>query len=297
MDEVVTPTPAEIAEVLRLHGLWLSGESGGKRANLSRANLSRANLSRANLDGANLSRANLDGANLYGANLYGANLSRANLDGASLYGANLDGANLSRANLDGANLDGANLYGANLSRANLDGASLYGANLDGANLYGANLYGANLSRANLDGASLYGANLDGANLDGANLDGANLDGATLPTGEVWAEYLSRVLPALLAAGGKTVEEVMAAGAWECHGWTNCPMATAFGVNRESKTPPLLRPRVRQFVQFFDAGLIVAARQPDGTWGFGPAPYTPPADADWASKAESPGEAGPKPAGG
>lgn len=36
---------------------------------------------------------------------------------------------------------------------------------------------------------------------------------------------------------------------------NCPMAAAFGVVSENETPLLLRPRVREFVQYFDARLI------------------------------------------
>ena len=73
-------TPEELAEVLRLHKLWLDDEEGGYMADLSGANLSRANLS-----GANLSRANLSGADLYMANLSGANLYMADLSGANLY--------------------------------------------------------------------------------------------------------------------------------------------------------------------------------------------------------------------
>ena len=138
---------SELKQILEKHRLWLNGEDGGERADLSGADLSRANLSRANL-----SRANLSGANLYGADLYGANLSGANLSGADLYGANLYGANLY-----GADLYGADLCGANLCGANLYGADLSGANLSGANLSGANLYGADLSRANLSCADLYGA--------------------------------------------------------------------------------------------------------------------------------------------
>lgn len=60
-------TPQKITETLRLHKMWLRGEDGGKRADLSGANLSGANLSGADLYGANLSRANLSRANLYGA--------------------------------------------------------------------------------------------------------------------------------------------------------------------------------------------------------------------------------------
>ena len=96
-------TRKQLAEVLRLHGLWLSGADGGMRADLSYENLSCANLSGANLSGgADLSCADLSCANLSGANLSGgADLSRANM----AY-ANLSYADLSRADLSGANLRG-----------------------------------------------------------------------------------------------------------------------------------------------------------------------------------------------
>jgi uncharacterized protein YjbI with pentapeptide repeats len=97
-------TLAELAEVLRLHELWLDESEEGVRANLSGANLFGANLSGANLSGANLSGANLSGANLSGANLSGANLFGANLFGANLFGADLSGADLSRADLSRADL-------------------------------------------------------------------------------------------------------------------------------------------------------------------------------------------------
>ena len=69
----------ELNEILKKHEMWLKGEEGGERANLS---------------GADLSGANLYGAILFGANLRGANLSEANLSGANLSEANLSGANL-----------------------------------------------------------------------------------------------------------------------------------------------------------------------------------------------------------
>src|SRR5262249_49372931 len=57
------------------------------------------------------------------------------------------------------------------------------------------------------------------------------------------------------AAGKTLEQVLKTGCWDCHEWTNCPMAEAFGVHDLSGVPLLLRPRADQFVQLFDAGLI------------------------------------------
>ncbi len=168
--------------------------------------------------------------------------------------ANLRGADLRGADLRGADLHGADLHGADLRGADLYGANLYGANLHGADLRGADLRGADLRGADLDGADLTGANLTGANLTGANLTGANLPGATLETGEKYEVYLSEVVPALLKAGGREIADIVKEG-WECHDWSNCPMACAFGVRSETETPLLLRPRVQQFVRMFDAGLI------------------------------------------
>ena len=51
--------PKELQEILRLHKLWLEGNSIGKRADLSEANLRGAILSEANLRGANLRGADL----------------------------------------------------------------------------------------------------------------------------------------------------------------------------------------------------------------------------------------------
>ena len=67
-------TREQIAEAVRLHGMWWRNEEGGVRADLSDADLRGANLRGANLSDANLSDANLSDANLRGANLIGANL-------------------------------------------------------------------------------------------------------------------------------------------------------------------------------------------------------------------------------
>jgi hypothetical protein len=154
----------QLQEVIRLHTLWLNGDTTGQQADLSEADLSEANLS---------------GADLSGADLSGADLSEANLSKANLSKANLSGADLSWADLSGADLSGADLSWADLSKANLSGANLSEANLSEANLSEANLSAANLSEADLSGADLSGANLSGADLSGANLSGANLFGADL----------------------------------------------------------------------------------------------------------------------
>jgi hypothetical protein len=193
------------------------------------------------LEAAVKARADLDGADLNGAYLAGANLDGANLAGANLAGAYLDGADLNDACLAGANLAGADLAGANLAGANLAGANLAGAYLDGADLNDACLAGANLA----------GADLDGADLDGADLAGAKLsDDTILQYGDKWIDYREKIVPALLTAGGVPLAQV--ASEWECHTWENCPMARAFNVHSERDCPPLLRPRVREFVMWYDA---------------------------------------------
>jgi uncharacterized protein YjbI with pentapeptide repeats len=166
--------------------------------------------------------------------------------GADLTGADLRGAVLRDAVLRGAVLRGADLTGADLRGAVLRDAVLRGADLTGADLRGADLTGVVLTGADLTDAVLRGADLRGADLTGADL-------FRLPTGETWAEYLTETVPALLTAGGKSLESF--ADAWQCHSWDNCPMAHAFSTTDLSGVPLLLRPRAEQFIQFFDARLI------------------------------------------
>lgn len=110
-------TAEEIAEISRLHRMWLRGETGGVRANLSGAALYYADLSWINLSEAILSK---------------ADLSRANLNGACLEYADISEAKLCYANLVWTNLRGASLRGADLSNAILNGAFLIGTRLDNA---------------------------------------------------------------------------------------------------------------------------------------------------------------------
>lgn len=127
----------KIAEILRLHELWLRGDSNGVRANLAGADLTHVNLAKANLKSANLAGVSLAGACLKRANLKGANLAEANLAEANLNRSILANANLSGANLVRASLAYANLTSANLTDAILSGAILARANLHCANLVGA----------------------------------------------------------------------------------------------------------------------------------------------------------------
>ncbi|MDR0616348.1 MAG: pentapeptide repeat-containing protein [Synergistaceae bacterium] len=107
----------KIYNALKLHGMWLAGEDGGEKADLSGTDMRNLNLRGMNLSYANLS----------GVNLEGANLAHANLSGASLADADLRGADMASCKLNGADLSGADLRGTDLSRAELDEAKLDGA--------------------------------------------------------------------------------------------------------------------------------------------------------------------------
>ena len=119
-------------------------------------------------------------------------------------------------------------------------------------LAGAKLRWANLRRANLRRADLSGADLRWADLSEANLRQADLSGAVLPNGETYEDFVA-VMPRLLTAGGKTVDEV--AQHWGCHSWENCPMHAAFGASGISEVPEEWRERAKLFVTLFDAGVL------------------------------------------
>jgi len=89
----------------------------------------------------------------------------------------------------------------------------------------------------------------------AKLTGAKLTGAKLSDGVTWGEYLSDVVPALLTAGGRALEDVATEEVWNCHAWDSCPMHAAFGASSLREVPALHRWQAGRFVQLFDARLI------------------------------------------
>ena len=113
-------------EILKKHEMWLEGEKGGERANLSGYDLININLSGADLINANLRDVDLSGANLKNIILRGADLRNANLKGANLKGANLINANLRNVDLCNTDLNNVDLSDTDLRNANLKGANLKG---------------------------------------------------------------------------------------------------------------------------------------------------------------------------
>ncbi len=70
-------TQEELNEILKKHKLWLRGEPGGERANLTRACLIGMNMTGADMTDACLIGACLIEADLTGANMTGTDLDRA----------------------------------------------------------------------------------------------------------------------------------------------------------------------------------------------------------------------------
>lgn len=135
-------TAERLAEILRLHEMWLAGKEGGVRADLRNVDLSEADLHGAVLRGAKLTNAKLRNADLSGVDLRNVVLS----------GACLTNANLSYADLTNADLTNADLRNVDLSKAVLTNAVLRGADLTNAVLTNAVLSGAVLRYADLRGA-------------------------------------------------------------------------------------------------------------------------------------------------
>jgi hypothetical protein len=75
-----------------------------------------------------------------------------------------------------------------------------------------------------------------------------------PPNETLEEFVNEIVPELLAIGGR-LEAALSPSVWECHDWTNCPMAAAFGIESHQQAPLLLFLRVSQFVKLYDAGKI------------------------------------------
>jgi len=92
----------ELKAVLKKHQLWLEGEDGGERADLSRRDLRRASMDGFNLNGAILNGASMNGASMDGASMNRASMDEASINRASMNRASMDGASMNRAILDGA---------------------------------------------------------------------------------------------------------------------------------------------------------------------------------------------------
>ena len=125
----------ELKTILKKHMMWLNGENGGERADLSGSDLRWSDLSGSDLSGSDLS----------GSDLRGSVLSRSDLRGSDLSGSNLSGSDLSGSDLRWSNLRGSDLSGSDLSGSDLRWSNLRGSDLSGSDLSGSDLSGSDLS--------------------------------------------------------------------------------------------------------------------------------------------------------
>lgn len=195
----------QVKKIIFLHQRYLTGQAGGRCANLQNADLAKLNLDGVDLrtvqaSGVRFNDASLRLADLSKGDLFGAHFERADMRCANLLGADLRGAFFVETKLAGAVMESADLRPgaiydagggtiddssiykdggrvANLSQADMRDAKLAGSNMSNAVLYAANLSGADLSNVNLSGANMRNANLEGANVSGARLAGAIMTGA------------------------------------------------------------------------------------------------------------------------
>lgn len=198
------------------------------------------------------------------ANLSDANLADADLDGLNLAGANLWRADLRNVDLIGANLTHAYLVDANFARSNLEGAKLTHASLSGANLYRTNLGNTDLSYANLIDATLWGANLRGANFAHANFKGVkDIPNFTMPDGLRFHQYTRDVVPALLTAGGRSLDDIKQSVGWDPNNCPVGPVEYAFFVDTIDEIPLLYRARAIEFTMLFNAHMLPEPWETEG----------------------------------
>ena len=101
----------ELKTILKKHMMWLNGEDGGEKADLSGSDLRGSDLSGSDLRWSNLRGSDLRGSVLSRSDLRGSDLSGSDLRWSNLRGANMRWANMSRADMRWADMSGADMSG------------------------------------------------------------------------------------------------------------------------------------------------------------------------------------------
>ncbi len=188
----------QLDEAIKKHEMFLSGRSGGARANLQYRNLSNLDF-----NSCDLSQADLTGSLLIEADLSSGTFKSTSFFACDMRNADMSNGNFSRADFRGAYVAGANLSGADLSDVDLregkimkrdtkgiledrkrsggqgSHAVFSGAKLTDTNLKNAHAVSADFSDTDMSGVNLSGANVSGATFEGANLAEADLSDADL----------------------------------------------------------------------------------------------------------------------
>jgi len=79
----------------------------------------------------------------------------------------------------------------------------------------------------------------------------------LPDGSTLEQYMAPGggMERFLTGGGKSLDEIVAAGAWDCHNWDNCPTHVAYGASSIDDLPPDRQREGVLFIALFDAGFL------------------------------------------
>ena len=203
-------TQEELDSALKLHTMFLEGETGGARAcfqyqNLSNLDFHNIDLSQADFTGSVLRGADFSLGTYIGtcffacdftnANLSHANFSRADLRGCYLAGANMSGTDLTNADMRSGKIMEKEKNGTLSNRERSGGGQgtktiLIGAKLTNANLSGLRANSADFTDANLAQTMTHDANFNGAKLKGANLTGTDFTGSDLTDADMNNAILS-----------------------------------------------------------------------------------------------------------
>lgn len=188
-------TQEQVNEMVRLHGMWLRGEEGGKQACVEHGDFSDLDLSGVDLDGAVLhdctfTKTNMDKAVLWEADLSDSEffettmryavVARSKFSNALIYGVDATGAVFKSVRIDGSRLRDSIFAKSDFSNADMRGASVINCKFLNANLGRANLElttvdGGEFENANFMYATFSESGMEAWKSAGAQLDSTNIE--------------------------------------------------------------------------------------------------------------------------
>lgn len=166
-------TQEQVNKLVRLHGMWLRGEEGGKPADVEYGYFSGLDLSGVWLDG---------------ATLHGCTFVETNMDRAVLCGADLSDSEFFETTMRGATAVAANFCNCIMNNIDASNAVFRSAEIRGSRLRDSIFEDSSFSSANMLGLYVVNCNFRNANLENAYLDFATVDGDASFRGAIFSEY-------------------------------------------------------------------------------------------------------------
>lgn len=165
-------TQEQVNKLVRLHGMFLRGEEGGKPADVEYGYFSGLDLSGVWLDG---------------AILHGCTFVETNMDRAVLCGAELSDSEFFETTMRGATAVAANFCNCIMNDIDASNAVFRSANIVGSRLRDSMFEGSSFSNANMLGLCVVNCNFWNANLENAYLDFATVDGSASFRGATFSD--------------------------------------------------------------------------------------------------------------